>query len=122
MNIVKRTDWENGKKNNTDPYGSAIYKYAEEWADIMEAEITNGARVEDIARDSSHEADTAGLTGFMYGAAVSILSNVWKYGEALRNWHNLDTQIGNEGEKANKEGGVLNPALMTIGKTRGETK
>jgi len=32
----------------------------------------------------------------------------------LRQWHNLKTQIKDEGEKANASGGVLNPALLTI--------
>jgi len=32
----------------------------------------------------------------------------------LRKWHNIKTQIGNEGEKANASGGVLNPALLNI--------
>lgn len=27
----------------------------------------------------------------------------------------INSQIGDEGEKANKSGGVLNPALLTIG-------
>ena len=50
----------------------------------------------------------------MYGAAVSTLVAVWEHGEALRRWHNLKTQIGNEGERANASGGVLNPALLTV--------
>lgn len=61
---------------------------------------------------SSH---TEGITGFMYGCAVSALAHFWAHGEALRRWHNLDTQIGTEGEKANESGGVLNPALLNIG-------
>lgn len=51
----------------------------------------------------------------MYGCAVSILSQVWIHGEELRRWHNLDSQIGTEGEKANESGGVLNPAVLNIG-------
>ena len=38
-----------------------------------------------------------------------------KYGDQLRRQHNLKTQLGNEGEKANESGGVLNPALLSIG-------
>jgi len=53
----------------------------------------------------------------MYGWAVSFLASFWKYGEELRRWHNLDTQLGDEGEQANKEkGATLNPALLSIGK------
>lgn len=47
--------------------------------------------------------------------AVVVLTKCWSRGEELRRWHNLDTQIGNEGEKANASGGVLNPALLTTG-------
>ena len=50
----------------------------------------------------------------MYGCAVSILFQVWEYGDELRRWHNLDIQIGDEGDKANKTGKVLNPALLNI--------
>ena len=71
--------------------------------------------MEDIAKSSARETDTDGITGFMYGAAVSILAKAWVYGEELRRWHNLDTQIQHEGEKANESGGVLNPALLSSG-------
>ena len=77
--------------------------------------MSEGQKLEDIAKKASHEADTDGLTGFMYGCAVNVLAGVWKHGEALRKGHNLDTQISNEGEKANESGGVLNPAVLTTG-------
>jgi len=107
--------WKKCVKNNLDPYGRACIVYSEQWAELMEKKMSEGATLGDIAKDASHEADTDGITGFMYGAAVSTLSQVWKYGDDLRRWHNLDTQIGDEGEKANKEGGTLNPALLNIG-------
>lgn len=44
----------------------------------------------------------------MYGMAVSILSQCWKYGEFLRKWHNKE--YGYEGD------GVVNPAVMTVKK------
>ena len=49
----------------------------------------------------------------MYGAAVFVLATCWEHGEELRRWHNVVTQIGTEGEEANKNGGVLNPALLS---------
>jgi hypothetical protein len=52
------------------------------------------------------------------GCAVSILSHFWKHGEELRRWHKIDTQIGDVGDKANESGGVLNPALLNIGKNK----
>lgn len=114
MKVKDQQYWNNQVKINVDPYGKCTVDYARQWAELMEAKISKGARLEDIAKETSHKADTEGITGFMYGCAVSILSKCWKYGEQLRIWHNLDTQIKDEGEKANKSGGVLNPAIITI--------
>lgn len=99
---------------NTDGYGGACVSYAERWARVMEGRIAQGATVAGCAKDASHLADTEGITGFMYGCAVSMLAEVWQHGEELRQWHNRDTQIGHEGDEANKNGGVLNPALLNI--------
>jgi len=103
------------KGKNTDPYGAGVYRYLEGWASLMESKLAEGKAIVDIAKETSHEADLEGISGFMYGAAVSVLSHFWKHGEDLRRWHNLDTQLGNEGEKANESGGVLNPAVLNIG-------
>lgn len=109
------------KEKNSDPYGSGIYRYAESWARIMEGRMASGEKLVDIAQESSHIADTEGITGFMYGAAVSILSGFWIHGEALRRWHNKEVQIGDEGDKANETGGVLNPAILNISPKTDET-
>lgn len=77
--------------------------------------MAEGSTLAAVAHDASVWADDEGITGFMYGCAVSILSQVWTHGDALRRWHNLNTQIGKEGERANETGGVLNPALLCLG-------
>jgi hypothetical protein len=100
--------------NCKDPYSYECCRYAAAWAAMMEQEMASGAKLSQVADRCSHEADTDGITGCMYGAAVSILAHCWVHGEELRRWHNLQTQIGDEGEKANKSGGVLNPALLTV--------
>lgn len=115
MELKDADGWAKCKANNDDPYGACVVRYAERWADLMETEMASGAKLEDIAKETSHTADTEGITGFMYGAAVSILSGVWQHGEALRRWHNVKTQIKDEGDRANETGGVLNPALLSIG-------
>lgn len=107
MEIVNKEHWEKWVDNNTDPYGSAVVRYAERWADLMEQKINTGEKLVDIASKTSDEADTEGITGFMYGYAVQVLSDVWKYGEDLRLWHN---------KKYKYEGsGAVNPAIITIG-------
>lgn len=94
-------------KSNKDPYGGRVVSYAKEWAMLMQVEMANGKKLKDIAKQASHEADYDGITGFMYGAAVQMLSQCWKHGEELRKWHNK--KYDQEGE------GVVNPAILTIG-------
>jgi hypothetical protein len=108
MKVKNIQAYEEWKANNTDPYGSAVFRYAERWADTMEEKIVNGEKIEDIAKELSFKADTEGITGFMYGCAVNILSQCWEYGEELRKWHN---------KKYDYEGdGIANPAILKISK------
>lgn len=111
----KQAEWDKCKANNSDPYGGAVITYLQRWADYMERDMAHGKALEDIAKPTSHEANEEQITGFMYGAAVSILARCWEHGEQLRRWHNLATQLKDEGERANTSGGVLNPAIMEIG-------
>ena len=89
-------------------YGTRCYTYAMDWANLMEQQMSVGKKLVDVADQCSDDADTDGITGFMYGAATQILAATWIYGEELRRWHNLKTQFNNEGEKANESSGVLN--------------
>lgn len=114
MKLLDAAAWQHQVDINDDPYGSGVIRYAERWADAMETAMGAGESLEDCAKRTSHEADTEGITGFMYGCAVQILAHVWGHGEALRRWHNIDTQIRDEGERANEAGGVLNPALLSV--------
>lgn len=100
--------------NADDGYGQGVITYSEQWAYLMEKAMADGKALADVADALSHEADTEGVTGFMYGCAVRGLSMFWLHGEELRRWHNLTTQIKDEGERANESGGVLNPALLVI--------
>lgn len=118
MTLSDPEGWEKTAAANTDDYGSAGIRYAERWARLMEGRIAAGDTVEACAEETSHLADNEGITGFMYGCAVSILSQVWIHGDQLRRWHNLKHQLRDEGEKANESGAVLNPAIITIGGTR----
>ena len=95
---------------NNDPYGRRCFTYAECWAELLESNIIDNCDIQkvivDNAEECSRKADTDGITGFMYGMAVSILSECWEYGDYLRKWHN---------KEYNYEGnGVVNPAILTI--------
>lgn len=104
----KENDYQKIKEvNSKDGYSMGVITYLEKWADLMEAKIEAGEKLIDIADKTSREADTDGITGFMYGAAVNILSKVWMHGEALRKWHNKEYNY--EGD------GCVNPAVLTLG-------
>ncbi|MCF7618589.1 hypothetical protein [Bacillus sonorensis] len=106
MKVKDNEVYEDWKSKNKNPYGSGIFEYVERWANLMETEIAKGAKVKDIAEKLSHEADTEGITGYMYGASVSVLSQCWEHGDELRKWHNKEYEY--EGE------GTVNPAILTI--------
>ena len=109
----KEQDYKDWFDKNTDPYGRGCFTYAERWAEMLEILIESSTDkpmkvIVDYADELSHKADTEGITGFMYGCAVNILSQCWKYGEELRKWHNKEYNY--EGD------GVVNPAVLTISK------
>ncbi len=116
--LIRKEDFifnENGKElfakieeKNTDAYGERCISYAEEWGRLMQLEITKGITVAACAELCSQQADYDGISGYMYGMAVKILSDCWLYGESLRKWHNKE--YNHQGE------GVVNPAIITIGK------
>jgi hypothetical protein len=115
--VVKKKKYEEWKKTNQNDgtgYGAMIFEYAEGWAKVMQKEFAErNIENPDVASMIAHAdncsklLDFYGITGFMYGAAVAILSQHWKYGEALRKWHNKEW--GHEDTK-----GVVNPAMFTI--------
>lgn len=116
MEIVDKEGYDKWKDNQKgDGYGLAIFAYAEGWAKLMqkrfaERNIENPDVASMIAHadDCSKGVDFMGITGFMYGAAVSILAQCWKHGEALRKWHNKEWGVENSD-------GVVNPAISIIG-------
>jgi hypothetical protein len=116
MIIINVEEWSNWEKHNRDGgYGEAVLDFAEKWADLMEIRIGNGEELESVAKETSFQASKElGLSGFQYNAGVVMLVGCWKYGEELRIWHNLDTQISDEGERANESGGVLNGAILNL--------
>jgi len=115
--------WNKSRETNTDSYGKVTLDYAEGWAKLMQLEINTQINkmkeynrelsprfiqnvINVCAEKTSFEMGFMGISGFMYGCAVSILSQCWVHGEELRKWHNKE--YGYEGV------GVVNPAIMTI--------
>jgi hypothetical protein len=95
--------------NSGDSYSNGVTVFAERWARIMQLKLEAGEKLEDIAQDSVREADVDGITGFMYGCAVSLLAQTWKHGRELNRWHNKQYGVSEDTE------GTVNPAIITIG-------
>ena len=86
-----------------------------------------GETVAAAAERTRFEADTEGITGYMYNCAVAALSAFWQYGEELRCWHNQEygysgsgvvntavlvaTQNGESDEDETPESGIGGPVL-----------
>lgn len=106
IELIDLNEWNDWKGKNEDGYGRCIFEYAEGWAKLMQVEMSKGKTIIECAEKTSHEMGFLGITGFMYGAAVTTLSLCWKHGEELRKWHNKE--YNHEGE------GVVNPAILTL--------
>ncbi len=74
--------WQEGiKAQKGDGYGLAVYTYAEYLARLMQKKMAEGYKLEAVADECSNKADIpCGISGFMYGCAVSSLANCWKHG------------------------------------------
>jgi hypothetical protein len=93
--------WQEYKAKNTDFYGGGIISYSERWARLMQVEIAQGKKLKEVADSTSHEADIDGISGAMYGAAVSTLANTWVHGEELRRWNNPRLWSRTKGPQSN---------------------
>jgi|LSQX01.2.fsa_nt_gb hypothetical protein len=115
---MSKERWNQFVKVNSDSYGQGVIIFSKNWANQIEKMMKEnpGRTFGDVVKIAEQDADAAagGITGFMYGCAVAMLSEVWIRGEDLRRWHNINTQYSDEGYAANKSGGILNPALIVV--------
>lgn len=116
MKRNSQEEWDKGIANQEgDAYGLACFDYAEKWADLMEPHVEAGEDFSTFAEEASHKANVGiGVSGFMHSMAALILAKSWVHGEAFRLWFNIHEQIGDEGERANEKGTILNTAILNI--------
>ncbi len=106
MKILNKEVYDKYVEVNTDGYGRAVLRYAEQWANAMERKIDNGEKLSDVAKQASYDADTEGFTGFQYNMAIQFLVKCWEYGEELRKWHN--------GEYDHDGDGIVNSSILKV--------
>lgn len=85
-----KVNWEKFVESNSkDIFGFGAMTYARRWAKYMQYLMKKDNKtVFQIAEKASQASDIDGITGFMYGYAVSVLSQCWKHGKELSRWHN----------------------------------
>ena len=79
--------WDLLVKNNPEPYGQGVLRYAARWAWMMDSRINGGESVAKSAEQTKHIADREGITGAMFGFAVGVLSRCWVHGDELKSWY-----------------------------------
>ena len=100
--------------NSTDPYSLGVVRFMIAWADYMEKEIDIYGDPEKAIYERKDatmcraDDDAGGITGFMYGCAVSALRELWEYGDILNRIHNKEYGVEDDN-------GTVNPAILTIG-------
>jgi hypothetical protein len=109
MPITKESDWDNWVKKNNDPYGKACVDVARRVMEILDKE-PGDFDVHALVTRGDEETDSGGITGFMAGCVASMVSHCHSRGEEFRKKWNHDVAPDQE-----DTGGVLNPALLTIG-------
>jgi hypothetical protein len=78
--------WASMVEKNVDSYGSAVLRFADRWARLVDGELKRGKRFNRVVETCSHIADTEEISGFMYGAARSTLIKCWVHGKKLQSW------------------------------------
>jgi len=113
MGIINEKEWNECVEVNKDPYGKGCVDVARQVMKILDDEPGDFDTHKIICR-ADDEVKAGGITGFMAGCVASMVGQCHSRGEEFRRKWNTDNQISNEGDKANEEGGTLNPALLHI--------
>jgi hypothetical protein len=111
MPIIKIELWKEQVRINQDGYGKAVIDTARNVMEILDTGEPFNCHKIICDGDRGY-----GITGFQAGCVAQLVSHVHSRGEEFRTQWNIENQIGDEGERANKSksGGVLNPALRNM--------
>lgn len=80
-------DWV--EKQMVDSYGSIIADFAYNWAKLMQLRMGMGIPFNSVVKPSADELKYIGYSAKQYCEAVKILCKFWKYGDELREFHEI---------------------------------
>lgn len=113
MPITNQEVWKEYEEKNKDAYGKCCVDVARRVMEILDE--GNDFDHHQIICQADDDIKAGGITGFMASCVASMVSLCHSRGEEFRRKWNLGNQIKDEGEKANKSGGILNTAILNIG-------
>lgn len=113
MPITKMDEWEECKRKNADPYGGSAIKATERAMEILDEE-SGDFEANDIIHRANRDSE-ADLTYFLASCVAQMIATFHSRGEEFRTKWNLENQIRDEGERANKNGGTPNTAVLQCG-------
>lgn len=114
MPIVDTEGWKKCVDNNQDPYGGCCVNVAREVMRLLD-ERTGDFDPHSLICEADDNIKAGGITGFMAGAVASMVSKVHSRGEEFRQrWNGTYQKDGEPGRRPKDNGGVINPAIITI--------
>ena len=85
--------------NPADMYEGRILRFAEQWAERMEARMEWGEKLAEIAEETQN-GTIIRLSGTQLCLAVVALAKHWEHGAELKAWHDKRRKAAREGECA----------------------
>ena len=86
--ILQYNKWKmKNDADNMNSYGGCVFRYAEQWTELMEKEIDGYEDETELfqklvycAEELSFLADTEGVTGAQHYMAMNVIRECWEYG------------------------------------------
>jgi hypothetical protein len=116
MPISDQVSWDKWVAANTDAYGGACINVAREAMRLLDERPEPITDTHKLICDADDAAKTGGITGFMAGCVAQMIAKCHSRGEEFRRAWNGENQLGDEGDRANDKGTILNPAVLCVGK------
>lgn len=90
---IEQIEWDSAFNRNADPHSRTCFLVAKHWAEMMEAAIADGEKIELCAHRTLMSINKlpvshGGMTNAQYIMILRLLGRAWSHGEELLAWHN----------------------------------
>jgi hypothetical protein len=92
MKLKDKDLWNDTMSTSTRKQDKDVVAYAERWANLMEEWLEGGETLDGVALMSSHEANEEDIANGQQRKAVTLLTQCWVHGDALKKWDDSQRQ------------------------------